>query len=120
MRLTGYSDWLSAAPGGAIEFKVSSEHPSYEAAIVRLVHGDPNPLGPGFIEREIETTVTGSYPGRVQEIHTGSYGIVPDHPALRPEGAFTISAWIMPNTPDRGTQGIVSKWDPDGPAGFPF
>jgi N,N-dimethylformamidase len=73
MRLVGYSDRLSAAPGETIAFMVSSGHPAYDAEIVRLVHGDPNPRGPGLIEHAVESPVTGTYPGRIQQIHTGSY-----------------------------------------------
>ena len=117
LRLVGYSDRLSAAPGEAIGFQISSAHPEYRADIVRLVHGDPNPLGPGFIERAIATPVSGIYPGRVQEIHTGSFVTVADRPALRLTGSFTIQAWIMPTTPTEGLQGLIAKWD-DTPAGF--
>ena len=83
MRLVGYSDRLSVAPGESIAFMVSSAHPTYRADIVRLVHGDPNPLGPGFIEEEIATAANGEYPGRQQEIVTGSHVMVPADPALR-------------------------------------
>jgi N,N-dimethylformamidase len=118
MRLVGYSDRLSAAPGDKIEFKVSSEHPAYEATIVRLIHGDLNPLGPGFIEREVATGVTGTYPGREQRIVTGSYAVVPHDPALSPTRGFTITAWIMPTKPDHGTQGVLTKWNAERPAGY--
>ena len=90
MRLVGYSDRLSAAPGEAIAFMVSSAHATYAADVVRLVHGDPNPLGPGFIVEPVDTPVAGAYAGRVQEIHTGSYVIVADRPALRLTGSGDI------------------------------
>jgi N,N-dimethylformamidase len=117
VKLVGYSDHLSAAPGETVSFHVSSAHPEYRADIVRLVHGDPNPLGPGFIEREIATSVSGAYPGREQEIRTGSFITVADRPTLRLAGSFTIQAWIMPTTPAKGLQGLIAKWD-NTPAGF--
>jgi hypothetical protein len=56
----GYSDRLSVAPGERIEFKVSSEEPgTYRADIVRLIHGDTNPAGPGFKEQVIAKLPTG-------------------------------------------------------------
>src|SRR5262245_46865306 len=73
MRLVGYSDRLSVAPGETISFMVSSEHPTYRADVVRLIHGDTNPLGPDFIEEAVSTPVSGAYPGRTQQIVTGSY-----------------------------------------------
>jgi N,N-dimethylformamidase len=118
MRLVGYSDRLSAAPGETIAFKVSSAHATYDADIVRLVHGDPNPLGPGLIAEVVETPISGAYPGRIQEIHTGSFITVADDPALRITGSVTIQAWIFPTTPAKGTQGLLAKWSPSGPAGF--
>ncbi|MFN8591649.1 MAG: DUF6605 domain-containing protein [Thermomicrobiales bacterium] len=118
MRLTGYSDRLSAAPGESIAFQVSSAHSTYRADIVRLIHGDPNPLGPGFIEEEIRTAVSGEYPGRVQEIVTGSFVTVEDRPQLRLTESFTIQAWLLPTTPERERQGILAKWSAASPAGF--
>ena len=117
-RLVGYSDRLSAAPGETLAFMVSSAHPAYDVEIVRLVHGDPNPSGPGLIERVVETPVSGTYPGRIQQIHTGSYVIVDDRPPLRFTGGFTIQAWIWPTTPGNGVQGLVAKWANAGPTGF--
>lgn len=118
MRLVGYSDRLSAAPGEPIAFMVSSAHPTYDAEIVRLDHGDPNPRGPGLIEQVVETPVNGTIPGRIQQIHSGSYVIVGDEPSLRCTGSFTIQAWIWPTTPAKGVQGLVAKWAKAGPAGF--
>jgi N,N-dimethylformamidase len=118
MRLVGYSDRLSAAPGEKIAFHISSAHETYRADIVRLVHGDPNPLGPGFIEHEVATPVSGTYPGRVQEIRTGSSITVPDRPALRLSAGFTLQAWIMPTTPEKTLQGLLAHWSAGGSAGF--
>ena len=118
MRLVGYSDRLSVAPGEAISFMVSSAHPTYRADLVRLVHGDTNPLGPGFIEELVPASLSGEYPGRVQEIVTGSYVAVADQPAFALSDGFTVQAWILPTTPEAGRQGIVTKWSAAGPAGF--
>ena len=47
--LTGYADRFSVAPGETIEFKVSSAAAEpYEARLVRVISGDPNPAGPGI------------------------------------------------------------------------
>ena len=64
--MVGYSDRLSVAPGETIAFMVSSAHPTYRADIVRLIHGDPNPLGPGFIEEVVASPVSGAYPAASQ------------------------------------------------------
>jgi N,N-dimethylformamidase len=110
MKVVGYVDRLSVAAGETVHFMVSCERPTYRADIVRLIHGDPNPRGPGFKEEVIASAVSGEYRGRFQEIYTGSYVRVADHPKLRLRGSFTIQAWILPTTPQKGPQGIVTKW----------
>ena len=118
MKIVGYSDRLSVRPGESVRFMVSSEHPAYRADIVRLVHGDPNPEGPGFKEEVVLTPIDGEYAGRRQIIRAGSYAIVPDAPALRPAAGFSLQAWIYPTTPGKGVQGIITKWSASGRAGY--
>ncbi len=115
--IVGYADHLSVQPGETIRFMVSSQLPSYDADIVRLIHGDPNPLGPGIKEALIDTPVNGEYAGRHQELVVGSYVTVPDAPPLDLDASFTISAWIAATRPgqvgwanERAAQGIVTKW----------
>jgi N,N-dimethylformamidase len=117
MGVVGYADRLSVQPGETVQFMVSSELPRYQAEIVRLIHGDPNPLGPGMKEILIDTPANGEYAGRRQELPLGSYVMVPDAPELRLDGSFTITAWIAPTRPGKvgwadapGAQGIVTKW----------
>jgi len=41
---------LSARPGESLEVKVSAQgEGDYEAEVLRIVSGDPNPAGPGLI-----------------------------------------------------------------------
>ena len=121
--IVGYTDRLSVQPGETIRFMVSSELPRYRADIVRLIHGDANPNGPGFKETDIDTPVSGEYDGRRQELPFGSYVLVPDNPALRLRASFTFTAWIAPTTPGvsfgaRSAQGIVTKWSADEEGGY--
>ena len=49
LKITGYSDKYSAHPGEEIKFYVNAEYnDNYETQIVRLIHGDTNPEGPGY------------------------------------------------------------------------
>ena len=128
MQVVGYADRLSVQQGETIRFMVSSELPTFRADLVRLIHGDANPLGPGFKEEVIDAPINKDYPGRRQELPRGSYIVVPDNPALRQED-FTLAAWIAPTTPGpspgsltaavgsrpvhpplQGVQGIITKW----------
>ena len=117
MEIVGYSDPLTVRPADSIRFMVSTAHREFRASIVRLIHGDTSPLGPGFVEREVDTTVNGTYPGREQLIWPGSYVEVPDHPALRPE-RLTVIAHVYPTTPGNGRQGIVTKWSDHSSSGY--
>ena len=117
--LTGYADRFSVAPGETIAFKVSSTASApYQARLVRLISGDPNPAGPGIKEEPVPAPFAPSYPSRVQPVPLGSYLRVPDAPALRRLQSFTVVATIWPTTPDRSRQGIVARHDPKAGTGF--
>ncbi len=119
LRITGYSDCYSACPSDTVSFFVNSEKgEAFDAQLVRLIHGDTNPEGPGFKEEEIAAACNGRYKGRQQKIHGGSYGVVPADSRLDC-ASFTLQAFIFPTTPgagphgychDKGMQGIVTKW----------
>lgn len=117
--LIGYSDKFSVAPGDKLAFKVSTDLAQYEVAIVRFIHGDENPAGPGFKEEVVNTPVNGAYSGRRQEIHCGSWLTVPDRRVLSGLDSLTLQAWIFPTGTDRGErQGLISKWWSSEPAGY--
>lgn len=110
LRITGYSDRYSIHPGDEIKFYVNSEKgEDYDAKLVRLIHGDTNPEGPGYKEEEIAAPFDRTYKGRNQKIHGGSYVIVP-HDARMTVESFTIQAFVFPTTPTKGPQGILTKW----------
>ena len=110
LKITGYSDKYSICPGDDIKFYINSEYDEvYDTQIVRLIHGDTNPEGPGYKEEEISASCNKSYTGRNQRIHGGSYIVVPQDDRLNLE-SFTIQCYIFPTTPDKGRQGIITKW----------
>ena len=50
LKITGYSDKYSAHPGEEVKFYINAEYnDSYEVQLVRLIHGDTNPEGPGSV-----------------------------------------------------------------------
>ena len=105
--LIGYTDRLSAGPGETIEFKVSSRSGQpFEARLVRVICGDPNPDGPGIKEAPVPSDFEGSWPSHPKDAHLGSFMQVS---GARPEGGtLTIVATIWPTRPEREGQGIVS------------
>jgi N,N-dimethylformamidase len=120
MRILGYCDRPSVAPGEVLDFFVScaEEVGTYQADIVKLVHGDLDPRGPGFKEEVISTPVSGEYAGRSQPTYPGSYVVVPDGPELTTSAGFSVQALIWPTTPAKGPQGIVTKWSEGDQAGY--
>ena len=127
LRITGYSDKYSACPGDTVDFYVNSEKGErYDVQIVRLIHGDTNPEGPGFKEKELKADCNGRLRGRQQRIHGGSYVVVPADRRMDC-ASFTLQAFIFPTTPgpgphgychDKGMQGIVTKWDAAKKSGY--
>jgi len=113
VKLTGYAEHLSVAPGESVSFMVSTEEESFAAEIVRLFHGDRRPRSPGFKQEPVGSPVNGTYPGRRQETFDGSCGLVPGLPARGPE--FALSLWVFPTTLEWPTaQCLVSRAAVDG------
>ena len=115
--LTGYTDRLSARPGETLSFMVSTDAGAFEAQIVRLIHGDADPRGPGRREIPVEAAANGTHRGTLQPIYPGSYVTVHDHASLRLGGDFTIFAWVRPTRLASGEQVLLAKGGPDG-AGY--
>ena len=118
LRITGYSDKYAAFPGEKINFHINSENnENYDLQIVRLIHGDTNPDGPGYKEEEIGSSINGNYEGRNQKIHGGSYVIIPQDHRQNVE-SFTLQAYIFPTTPEKGRQGLLTKWNEKNNSGY--
>src|SRR6185295_11276339 len=109
----------SVAPGETIAFKVSSALAgTYQARLVRVICGDPNPAGPGIRERDVPAPFAGAHPSRAQRAPLGSYARAADAPALRDISSFTATAIVWPTTPGKGRQGIIARADGASGAGF--
>lgn len=110
--LAGYCDRFSAKPGERLSFMVSAEGAAEaEVQLVHLIHGDENPEGPGFIEREVDAPINGSHAVAKQLTQAGSFVRVADPDRrLALSGPFTLWAFIWPRTPDKGRQGLLTKW----------
>ncbi len=115
LKVIGYGDRFSVRPGETIRFMVSCEgHEAYRADIVRIIHGDINPDGPGYKEEPIETAAGGTYAGRRQPVHAGSSVLIPDHRVLCALESFHVQVMVWPTTPQAGEQGLITKWSDRG------
>jgi N,N-dimethylformamidase len=117
MELTAYTDTFSVAAGGRVEIKVSTEAPCYDAALVRLLHGDEHPDGPGFQEREVPSAIDGEHAGRIQIARAGSYVVVENAPALATV-SFTLRVWIWPTLPADGRRQTIAALGALGAGGW--
>lgn len=119
MAINGYTDRLSVEPGQKIKFMINCEgYEKYQAEVVRLIHGDTNPAGPGLKIEHIDNDLKGEYRGREQKIYSGSYIVVKDNPIFRGIQSFSLQAMIWPTTPNKGVQGLVTKWYEPKKAGY--
>jgi N,N-dimethylformamidase len=115
--ITGYLDRLSARPGEKIEVKVSSRPgEEYQADLVRIVCGDPNPAGHGLkLEEMPKSAFTGKFPSREQPIRLGSYGKVATPLPLREDQPVTVRAIVWPTLPGEGPQTLIATLEKNGP-----
>jgi N,N-dimethylformamidase len=109
MQVIGYVDRLSARPGEEIGCHVSLEQAGeVDVDVVRLIHGDKNPRGPGF---KVEPTVSipmHSLTASPQPTHTGSCMVASDLWEEAPS-ALSLELLVWPTLPQRGhRQGLIS------------
>ena len=71
MKVIGYTDEISVFPGDRVQVYVSCDAPRYHADVVRLIHGDTNPDGPGFKIEPVDAGEDADHNGRVQAVHAG-------------------------------------------------
>jgi N,N-dimethylformamidase len=117
--IMGYSDKISVCPGDTINFMVSCEgHPSYQARLVQIIHGDTSPQGPGYKEREISAPFAKAHRSRKQVIHAGSHAVVPSNALFDALQSFTVQAFAWPTTPDKGRQTLAAIWNHGSGGGF--
>ena len=111
MRVVGYTGELRARPGEEITFHVSCEDPSFTARIVRLIHGDDNPAGPGFKAHDV--TEPAEHPGVRQAITAGSSVRIPNPDGVALSAGFALQTWVFPtlHVPEATLIGVG-----DGPA----
>jgi N,N-dimethylformamidase len=118
-KIVGYAGQISAIPGQTIKFMVSCYGvESYEAELVRLIHGDVNPAGPGFKSEPVVAVPSKTLQGREQKVYSGSYALVPADPRLDPEAGVTLQAMVWPTTPEKGRQALIGRVSADGTRGY--
>ncbi|MBN9490959.1 MAG: LamG domain-containing protein [Alphaproteobacteria bacterium] len=119
IRISAYTDKISVKAGDTLSVMASAEGTdSVHAALVRLIHGDEHPDGPGFIEEKVASPVERDWPVRKQYVQKGNFLRVADPKGqLAVAGAVTLHAYIFPTMPNDGRQAILGRWSVDGTRG---
>ncbi len=114
VKIFGYTNKISVKQGESINFHVSADGINTASAqLVRLIHGDQHPDGPGFVEKEIDCLLNGEWEVKKQFTQLGSYLVVDDvSQKLNIDGSFTLFCYIWPSIPKKGLrQTLLGKWD---------
>lgn len=109
----GYSDEWSVSPGQAVTFHVNGVGAdTVDAQLVRLIHGDTHPDGPGFREVEVASDAEGTYPLAEHPTQHGSYARLARAKGVLPEAGSSVGLFAMVCPSDTaGTQPLISAWD---------
>ena len=120
IRISAYTDKLSVKPGDTISVMASADATeTVRADLVRLIHGDETPGGPGFMEEHIASPINRDWPAQKQYIQKGNFVRVADpRGLLASPGAITLHAYIWPSLPGNGRQVILGRWSVDATAGY--
>jgi len=117
--LIGYADRISVRAGQKIAFKVSSTATGpYNATLIRVVRGDPNPAGPGVKFEDLSEHFDGRFASREQRAWPGSYALIEGAAKTKLPKALSVEALIWPTLPGDPAQTIISRRDPDSGNGF--
>jgi len=114
IKLFGYCNNISVKPGDKQTFHVTADGTdTAQAQLVRLIHGDQHPDGPGFIEEEVDCEINGAWQVNKQYTQVGSYLEVPDpQNQLCPDGSFSMFAYIWPSLHSKvGAQAVFGRYD---------
>jgi N,N-dimethylformamidase len=119
-RIIGYCDPLSAAPGEDVRFFVSCEPDltEFAADLVRLRAGSPGWEDAGPDCTPVPCGFEGRYQARHQQVHPGSYGLIPGAGQACGSGPVTVFVLVQPTYASGGSQALISCADPWAGSGF--
>ncbi|MBV9976891.1 MAG: N,N-dimethylformamidase large subunit [Hyphomicrobiales bacterium] len=116
--ITGYLDRFSHRPGESFAAYIGMRAAGpYEARLVRIVSGDPNPAGPKLRFEDLSHVFAERFSGRHQEIRLGSYARIEPGPERDPGLPFTLTALVQLRAelrPDSDAKAILALEGEDG------
>jgi len=114
IKIFGYTNKISVKQGEEVDFHVYADGTDVaDAKLVRLIHGDEHPDGPGFVEEEIDNDINGKWKVEKQFTQIGSFLKVNDpNNELSIEQDFTLFGYIWPTVPNKGSrQCLFGRFD---------
>lgn len=109
MYLIGYLSALSCRAGEGVEVMISSSVSEVSLDVVRLIHGDDNPQGPGFLYQPVEQIPVRQVQAQEQQTPIGSWAISRQPIRFVEQSTLQLSLAVWPTLPPQeGLQGIVS------------
>ncbi len=117
--LVGYSDRLSAVAGETIVFHVSSRSAEpFDARLLRVIHADPNPAGPGLRFADLGDRFATRATSIDQPIRRGSWARVDRMPWPAVDRDWSVCARILPTAPGRQARCVMSQWSASARCGW--
>lgn len=109
-RILAYADRLSVRPGERLRLMVSCDGVArYDATLIRVIHGDINPDGPGYKEERIDLDLGGPFEGRFQPIRPGSCAVIEEDPDVAGLASFAVQILVWPTLPGHGAQTLMAR-----------
>lgn len=116
MNVVGYTDQFSYRPGDLVEGMISSAAESLDVDVVRLLHGDTNPEGPGFCCTDVPEIPSQRIAASVQETCVGS-GMFAESVVPAGTSSVRLECKLWPTLPDGAAeQGVLGVVDAHGAA----
>ena len=107
-KLAGYRDKISVRPGDTVKFMVhSAEGASYQADLVRILHGNAEAGSPGLVFEEVPAEFSGKQSGQVQTIKAGSCAYVDVELQAAALDDFSIGCAVYPTQANGKRQTIL-------------
>lgn len=110
-QIRGYCDRPNVRAGESLDFFISSPQPgTCSTHLVRLLHGDRNPAGPGYKEEVVPGAWEGEHPATTQFTQLGGHVVVPDpSAALSGTTGMTVHLHLWSTLPGK-RQGVIGRW----------
>lgn len=118
--ITGYTDRISVKPGENIEFKLSAEGvDSADACLVRIIHGDEDPQGPGFVEEPLSAVFSERVQLSTQFTQAGNHIEMPNFNLQELlSDTVTLHMLVYPTLLSKTHQVLLSQYDEDTQQGI--